>query len=70
LAGPFAAVARIVCDGEGSCHGEGTQSLNGTLLPFVDQGTTYTVQSASQHPLHWWGVKPTLSSMSHRQCTF
>jgi hypothetical protein len=43
LAGPYAAVARIVCDGKGFCHGEGTQSLNGTILPFVDQGTTYTV---------------------------
>jgi hypothetical protein len=42
-AGPFAAVSRIVCDGIGSCHGEGTQSLNGTILPFVDQGTSYTV---------------------------
>jgi hypothetical protein len=43
LAGPYAAVARIICDGEGSCYGEGTQSLNGTILPLVDQGTTYTV---------------------------
>jgi hypothetical protein len=41
----FAAVARIVCDGQGSCHGEGTQSLNGTIVPFGDQGTTYTVNS-------------------------
>ena len=24
LAGPYAAVARIVCDGKGFCHGEGT----------------------------------------------
>jgi hypothetical protein len=43
FAGPFAAVARIVCDGKGNCHGEGTQSLNGNILPFVDQGATYTV---------------------------
>jgi hypothetical protein len=43
FAGPFAAVSRIVCDGHGSCHGEGTQSLNGTILPFVDQEATYTV---------------------------
>jgi hypothetical protein len=45
FAGPYAAVSRIVCDGKGSCRGEGTQSLNGTILPFVDQGTTYTVNS-------------------------
>jgi hypothetical protein len=43
FAGPFAAVSRIVCDGIGSRRGEGTQSLNGTILPFVDQGTSYTV---------------------------
>ena len=43
LIGPYAAVSRIVCDGKGSCRGEGTQSLNGTILPFVDQGTIYTV---------------------------
>jgi hypothetical protein len=43
FAGPFAAVSRIVCDGVGACHGEGTQSLNGTILPLVDQGATYTV---------------------------
>lgn len=41
--GPFAAVARIVCDGKGTCHGEGTQSLNGQILPFVDLRTSYTV---------------------------
>jgi hypothetical protein len=41
--GPFAAVARIVCDGKGACHGEGTQSLNGLIVPFVDMGATYTV---------------------------
>jgi hypothetical protein len=41
--GPFAAVARIVCDGKGTCHGEGTQSLNGAIVPFVDMGATYTV---------------------------
>src|SRR2546425_138258 len=43
FAGPYAAVARIVCDGKGFCHGEGTQSLNGTVVPLVDQGATYTV---------------------------
>jgi hypothetical protein len=36
-------VARIVCDGKRNCHGEGTQSLNRHILPFVDQGATYTV---------------------------
>src|SRR5215510_401847 len=41
--GPYAAAARIVCDGKGACHGEGTQSLDGNILPFVDQGATYTV---------------------------
>ena len=40
--GPFAAVARIVCDGKGGCHAEGTQSLNGLILPFVDERATYT----------------------------
>jgi hypothetical protein len=35
--------ARIVCDGKRNCHGEGTQSLNRNILPFVDQGATYTV---------------------------
>jgi hypothetical protein len=43
FAGPYAAVSRIVCDGKSSCHGEGTQSLDGTIVPLVDQGTTYTV---------------------------
>ena len=43
FAGPFAAVTRIVCDGKGKCHGEGTQSFNGNIVPFVDQGATYTV---------------------------
>src|SRR5262249_57855435 len=43
IAGPFAAVTRIVCDGKGKCHGEGTQSFNGNIVPFVDQGATYTV---------------------------
>jgi hypothetical protein len=45
FAGPYAAVARVVCDGKGSCHAEGTQSLNGTIVPLVDQGATYTVNS-------------------------
>src|SRR5215813_10318347 len=27
----------------GTCHGEGIQSLNRNILPFVDQGATYTV---------------------------
>jgi hypothetical protein len=45
FAGPYGAVSRIVCDGKGSCHGEGTQSLDGTIVPLVDQGTTYTVNS-------------------------
>jgi len=35
--------ARIVCDGKGNSHGEGTQRLNRNILPFVDQGATYTV---------------------------
>ena len=43
FAGPYAAVARIVCDGKGACHGEGTQSLNGLIVPLVDLGATYTV---------------------------
>ena len=43
FAGPYAAVARIVCDGKGSCHGVGTQSLNGTILPLIDEGASYTV---------------------------
>ena len=43
LAGPYAAVSRIVCDGKGGCHGEGTQSLNGLIVPLVDLGATYTV---------------------------
>jgi hypothetical protein len=45
FAGPYAAVARLVCDGEGACHAEGTQSLNGTIVPLVDQGATYTVNA-------------------------
>ena len=40
---PFAAVARIVCDGKGNCHAEGTQSINGNILPFVDESATYIV---------------------------
>jgi len=36
--GPFAAVARIACDGNGNCAGSGTQSLNGTVLPLIDTG--------------------------------
>lgn len=43
FAGPYAAVARIVCDGKGACHGEGTQSLNGLIVPLVDLGASYTV---------------------------
>jgi hypothetical protein len=43
FAGPYAAAARIVCDGKGACHAEGTQSLNGLIVPLVDQGATYTV---------------------------
>jgi hypothetical protein len=43
FAGPYAAVVRIVCDGKGGCHGEGTQSLNGLIVPLVDLGATYTV---------------------------
>lgn len=38
FAGPFAAVARVVCDGKGECAGSGTQSLNGTVLPLIDTG--------------------------------
>jgi hypothetical protein len=41
--GPYAAVSRIVCDGKGACHGEGTQSFNGLIVPLVDMGATYTV---------------------------
>jgi hypothetical protein len=41
--GPYAAVSRIVCDGKGACHGEGTQSFNGVIVPLVDMGATYTV---------------------------
>ena len=43
FAGPYTAVARIVCDGKGSCHGVGTQSLNGTILPLIDEDASYTV---------------------------
>ena len=38
FAGPFAAVSRIACDGKGNCAGSGTQSLNGLIVPFVDNG--------------------------------
>ena len=41
--GPYAAVARIVCDGKGGCHAQGTQSINGAILPLVDERATYTV---------------------------
>ena len=41
--GPYAAVARIVCDGKGGCHAEGTQSINGAVVPLVDERATYTV---------------------------
>jgi len=40
---PYAAVARIVCDGKGGCHAQGTQSINGAILPLVDERATYTV---------------------------
>ncbi len=36
--GPYAAVARVACDGKGSCAGSGTQSLNGTIVPLIDTG--------------------------------
>jgi hypothetical protein len=41
--GPYAAAARIVCDGKGNCHAEGTQSINGNILPLVDESATYIV---------------------------
>jgi hypothetical protein len=41
--GAFAAVARIVCDGKGGCSGTGTQSLNGTILPFNAGSGTVTI---------------------------
>jgi hypothetical protein len=43
FAGPYAAVARVVCDGKGNCHAEGTQSLNGDIQPLVDERATYIV---------------------------
>jgi hypothetical protein len=43
FAGPYAAAARIFCDGKGACHAEGTQSFNGQIVPLIDQGATYTV---------------------------
>jgi hypothetical protein len=43
LAGPYAAVSRVVCDGNGVCHGEGTQSFNGVIVPLVDMVANYTV---------------------------
>ena len=36
--GPYAAIARISCDGKGTCAGSGTQSFNGTVVPLVDTG--------------------------------
>ena len=41
--GPYAAVARLVCDGKGACHAEGSQSINGEILPLVDESATYIV---------------------------
>ena len=35
--------ARLVCDGKGGCHAEGTQSINGDILPLVDESATYIV---------------------------
>jgi hypothetical protein len=41
--GPYTAVARLICDGKGGCHAEGTQSINGEILPLVDESATYIV---------------------------
>ena len=64
IAGPYAAASRIVCDGKGGCHGEGTQSFNGVIVPLVDMGATYTVNpdctgsitvnlGGGQNPIHF-----------------
>jgi hypothetical protein len=61
---PYAAASRIVCDGKGGCHGEGTQSFNGVIVPLVDMGATYTVNpdctgsitvnlGGAQNPIHF-----------------
>ena len=39
----YAAVSRVVCDGKGVCHGEGTRSFNGVIVPLVDMVANYTV---------------------------
>jgi hypothetical protein len=41
--GPFGGIARIVCDGKGTCSGTGTQSLNGVILPFDAANSPVTV---------------------------
>lgn len=64
FAGPYAALARIVCDGKGHCAGSGTQSLNGNVFPLVDTGDdpytvnpdctgTITVNAVGGPPLHF-----------------
>ena len=42
-AGPFAATARMVCDGKGSCLGQTTQNFNGLFVQTVDLSATYTI---------------------------
>ncbi len=41
--GPYAAVARVSCDGKGKCAGKGTQSFNGIVVPLVDTGEDVAV---------------------------
>jgi hypothetical protein len=41
--GPFGGVARIACDGKGTCSGTETQSLNGVILPFDAANSPVTV---------------------------